>query len=181
MGLLAVIGALLACKTSEQRTQERLAAAAASVGHPEPSADVALAKPPRTQVPALAEQLNAIRRQPADFSTGKDDSGEKTVTFNLRPIEGVGTAYFVGYRGDAKAWRFGLEGAKCELLDELGLELAELVRGDGRPMSPSWYRIKGGPLEGSLVKVFPGDEPGRCNIMPGQQEYWQRQGDTPKQ
>jgi hypothetical protein len=178
---LLVVCALLACKSSEQRTQERLAAVSAGAGEHRPGVPVAVASPPRTQVPALAEQLDAIRRKPADFATGKDDTGSKTVTFNLRPIQGVGLAHFVGYRGNAKAWRFGLEGAKCELLNELGLEVAELVRGDGRPLSPSWYRVKGGPLEQSLVKVFPGDGPGLCNIMPGREEYWEQQGDTPKQ
>jgi hypothetical protein len=181
MGLLTAVGALLACKTSEHRTQERIAAAETGATRPQPGPSVDIASPPAGGISPLAEQLNAIRRKPADFATGKEDYGGATITFRLKPIEGIESAVFVGYRGDPKAWRFGLEGIHCERVRELGIEVVELVHGDGRPLSASWFLIKGGPLENAWVKVFPGESALLCNVMPGRQEYWQREHDTPKQ
>ncbi len=132
-------------------------------------------------MPDLARQLDAIMRKPADFATSVDKTGTKMVTYSLKPLDGVELAVFVGVRGQQKAWRFGLEGIRCDRIDELGIEVVELQRGDGRPLSPSWYRIKGGPLEGDLVKVFPGERAGFCNVMPGTPPYWEHQGEkTPR-
>jgi hypothetical protein len=139
----------------------------------EPSAE------PRRGPGELATLLDTIVRDPSKHSTGKDDSGVKTVTYSLKPIEGVGLAYFVGVRGEKKSWRFGIEGVRCDRLAELGVELAVLKRGDGRRLSASWFRIKGGPLEGLLVKTYPGDDPGLCTFMPGTPPYWEHQGEKP--
>lgn len=175
MGLLAVITALFACKDkprSKSESQVARASAAASLAAP-------TAKPPRTTDSDLAKLLDATMRDPAAHSTSKDDTGTKTVTFQLKPIEGVALAYFVGLRGQKQAWRFGLEGIRCDRLDELGFELVELKKGDGRRLSASWYRIKGGLLEGILVKTYPGDEPGICTFLPGTPPYWEHQGEKP--
>jgi hypothetical protein len=134
---------------------------------------------PRRGPGELAALLDRIAREPGKHSTGKDDTGTKTVTYNLKPMEGVGLAYFVGARGQAKVWRFGLEGMRCDRIAELGVEVVTLQQGDGRPLSASWYRIKGGPLEGLLVKVFLGEGPGLCNVMPGTPPYWKHQGEHP--
>lgn len=168
MGLFAVVAALFACKKSESKP--------APVSLQQPSA--APAKLPKTAVPELAAQLGAIMRKPADFATSKDSSGEKTVTFQLRDLPGVGLASFVGYRNDAKAWRFGLEGARCELVDDLGIEVVLLERGAGGPLAAAWYAVKGGPLEHVLAKVFTRSD-GLCDVLPGSAEYWQQQGEKP--
>jgi hypothetical protein len=86
----------------------------------------------------------------------------------------------VAHKSDATSWRFGLESIRCDRLGELGLDLSEVSRGDGRPLSASWYRVKGGPLNMALVKVFPGEGPGLCNVMPGSAAYWAERGESPE-
>lgn len=173
VGAVALLGF---CSSLMREPKASAPATIAQVG-----AVVEAPKPVRTSVPDLAKQLDAIMRDPTAFASGKDDTGQKTVTYNLKPLDGIGLAYFAGVRGQKKAWRFGLEGMRCDRIDELGIEVVELQRGDGRPLSASWYRIKGGPLEGILVKVFPGESAGLCNVMPGTPPYWEHQGEkTPR-
>jgi hypothetical protein len=136
-------------------------------------------KLPRADVPELAAKLGAILLKPADYATGKDDSGRKTVTFSLRELPGIGLAEFIGYRGKPEAWRFELDSMRCTDVAELGLEVVEVSRGDGRPLSAGWYRVRGGPLDGARVKVYPARGQGLCNVLPGTQDYWKLAGETP--
>ncbi len=123
--------------------------------------------------------LDKIRSDPKGYAIS-EDKGAKQTTYTLKPLDGVGHANFVGFRGDSQAWRFSLEGIRCERIDDLGLRVTELERGDGRPLSASWYSVEGGPLDGLWVKSYPGSEAGLCDVMPGTPPYWARQHDKPK-
>jgi hypothetical protein len=174
LGPIVVLAVLLACKRHDERAPAAVVSAQQTV-----TARPLFSGARRESVPVLATQLDGIMRAPADFASGKDDTGDKTVTYNLKPLDGVGLAYFVGVRGQPKAWRFGLESMRCHRIGELGLELVELQRGDGRPLSASWYRVEGGPLSKLLVKVFPGAAADLCNVMPGTPTYWELEGERP--
>ena len=158
--VLLLLGALVACKGSDERARKPQAAPSASGS-----------KPTRGGVSTLATSLAQMLRQPADYTTSKDNSDTKTITFFLRPIAGIELTSLVRVRDEPEAWRFGLEGMPCARVDELGLEVSQLSRG--------WYRVQGGPLDQTLVKVSPGKGEGICNIMPGTAQYWEHQGEKP--
>ncbi len=177
MGLIGSLVAIFACRSNDDATKQRIASLGTPAVAPPPSAPMQVV---RAEVPELAKRLDAIRRKPDTFATSKD-TDDKLITFPLKSLPGIGSAYFVEARRDAKAWRFGLDYLRCDELGQLGLDVEEIERRKGVGSS-AWYKINGGPLDGALVKVFAKSvtEPDVCSVMPGSVEYWRMQGDLPR-
>lgn len=161
-----VVCALLACKKREAQSEQPVAVASAPP------------KMPKTAVPDLAGRLGAIMRKPIDFSEGVDKTGQKTISFRLKPLPGIEYAEFVGYRGEEKAWKFDLEITECETIDELGVEAAQISKPNGA-LGFTWFRIKGGPLEGALAeRNFSSVGAVQCSIRVATPPYWEHEGIT---
>ncbi len=178
VALLGFCSSLMRAPMPKQATKPAVAVAAANV------ATSIQPKPRRTELPELAKRLGEIIAAPAQYATNKDVSKE-TTTYYLKPFAGFVMPMFIAYRKEPKVWRFGLEYMRCDEIDQLGLEVAELERAEapiGHGYFNAWYEVDGGPLSGCWVKVHSKsvDEPHICTVMPGTPTFWKtRRGDLP--
>lgn len=178
--ILVPLAALVLC-AGLLAVRKPKAKAAPTVTATETQATTAPAAPRRTEVSALARAMGGIIENPDLAARSVDKTGKKTLTWSLKPLPGVGFPYFVRYRSDKDAWRFGLENMPCSRIGELGLTLHEISRREapiGRGMYVAWYAIEGGPLDGTFAKVSPMgvNDVEHCTVLPGTGSYWALSG-----
>lgn len=181
---VVVVAALLACKKRE-----------APAPPPEPArpavtaAEVTPARHPsgaptatkRDTVAPLAVELDKLRRTPDAQAEGVDRTGKRTLTWRFKPLPDTDLVELARYRENTAAWRLEISGLPCRDLDQLGLEVVQIS--ENRGMAPhfrAWYRISGGPLDGTFALVSNQGVPAPklCTILPGTNAYWDLAGRT---
>lgn len=147
---------------------------AGSRGKKDPAVASSAPSAPR-EISTFANLLGQVMRDPDAFDATPDLSGEKTTTWTFS-TQNAKHAVFVRFKRNPDAWRFGLEGMRCEALELLGLSVQEISRSRGLGgRSQAWYLVKGGPLDGCYAKVF--TDGAECMVLPGTQDYWRAQGE----